>query len=85
MLPTLEAKGDGVIISKLYRRGKGIEVGDIVSIKNPLMWREGVMKRVLGMPGDFVLRDSPMKGEGTMIQVLSDTSARGIDQSQKLG
>ncbi|KAI9716234.1 MAG: hypothetical protein M1812_005459 [Candelaria pacifica] len=69
MLPTLAAKGDGVIISKFSRRGRGIEVGDIVSFKNPLDWRNGALKRVVGMPGDFVLRDTPDKGEGTMIQV----------------
>ncbi|KAI9698741.1 MAG: hypothetical protein M1836_003851 [Candelina mexicana] len=67
MLPTLAAYGDGVMISKFYRRGRGIEVGDIVSVKHPLFLGQGVIKRVLGMPGDFVLKDTPGKGEGIMV------------------
>jgi len=59
MLPTLYLSGDWVLISKLNRRGKGIEVGDIVAFEHPLDahindGRMGMTKRVLGMPGDFV-------------------------------
>ena len=58
MLPTLNTRGDFVWISKLHRRGKNIQVGDVVSFKHPLVPGEGACKRVLGMPGDFVLRDT---------------------------
>ncbi len=40
-------------------------------MKHPLMPEEGAIKRVLGMPGDFVMRDTPdvEGGRGMMIQV----------------
>lgn len=71
MLPTIAVRGDWVWIDKAYRRGRGITVGDVVSMKHPLMPEEGAIKRVLGMPGDLVLRDTPgvEGGRGMMIQV----------------
>lgn len=69
MLPTLNASGTSVVISKWYRRGRGVQVGDIVSYKHPIQGEMTTIKRVIGMPGDFVLRDTPGKGDGTMIQV----------------
>lgn len=76
MLPTIAVTSDQVLISRSYRRGRGIVVGDLVSIKHPMFPEQGAIKRVLGMPGDYVLRDTPSavrsdeerKG-GTMIQV----------------
>ena len=70
MIPTMAVKGEQVWINKYYRRGRGIRVGDIVSFKHPLEPGEGAIKRVLGMSGDFVLRDTPEEGgKGLMIQV----------------
>lgn len=68
MLPTMNSMGDWLLLSKRYRRGRDIVVGDIISFKHPI--DEGVhsVKRVIGMPGDFVLRDSP-ETSGRMIQV----------------
>jgi inner membrane protease subunit 1 len=71
MLPTLAATGDAVYVSKLYRRGKGIKVGDMVNFKHPMFPEMGAIKRVVGMPGDFVARDSPGTGNGMMIQVCA--------------
>lgn len=69
MLPTLAVDHDWVYISKLYRRGRGIRVGDVVSFKHPTFPSMGALKRVVGMPGDFVLRDTPGSEGGMMIQV----------------
>lgn len=75
MLSTLNAEGDYVWINKLYRRGKGIVVGDLVTVKHPWYPEVRASKRVLGMPGDFVLRNTP--GEGSaMIQVSWSSSLR---------
>lgn len=68
MTPTVNATGDFLLLSKRYRRGRGIEVGDIVSFKHPVDEGTFSVKRVVGMPGDFVLRDSP-DTSGVMIQV----------------
>jgi inner membrane protease subunit 1 len=68
MLPTLQVTDDWVIISRLYRGGKGIVVGDIITFDSVVVPGEKVIKRVLGLEGDFVLRDTPGEGR-TMIQV----------------
>ena len=74
MLPTLnvwsERGGfDRILLSYLHRRGRGIQVGDIVSFSHPVRRGNCVIKRVVGMPGDFVLRDTPGLGDGTVVQV----------------
>lgn len=77
MLPTIAASGDGVYVSKLHRRGKGIKVGDMVNFKHPMFPELGAIKRVVGMPGDFVARDSPGTGTGLMIQVGAGKELEG--------
>ena len=72
MLPTLNLQDDVVYVSKFYRRGKGVKVGDVVTLKHPMFPGVSAAKRVLGMPGDFVLKDTPGSGTGMMIQVGSD-------------
>lgn len=68
MSPTVNATGDWLLLSKRYRRGRDIVVGDMVSYKHPVDENTYSVKRVVGMPGDFVLRDSP-DTSGAMIQV----------------
>lgn len=72
MMPTIQSY-DWVLISKYYRRGRDLGIGDIVSFKNPVDGSTAV-KRIVGMPGDFVLRDSPGKND-LMIQVSPDIGA----------
>ncbi len=69
MLPTLEVLGDGVIVDRWYRRGRGVQVGDLVTFDSVIHPGEKVLKRVLGMEGDYVLRDTPESGSDVMIQV----------------
>ena len=69
MLPTLEVVGDRVLISKHYRRGRDVEVGDVIAFDSVVNPNERVIKRVLGMEGDYVLRDTPKSKSGTMLQV----------------
>lgn len=69
MMPTIEAEGELLLISKYYHHGRGIGVGDIISFKSPIKVHEHAVKRVIGMPGDFVLRDTPGVGAGIMLQV----------------
>jgi inner membrane protease subunit 1 len=70
MLPTIEVMGDHVLISKQYRRGRGIKVGDIIGFDSVHMLDEVVIKRVLGMPGDYVMRDTPGSMSNAMLQVI---------------
>lgn len=73
MLPTLSVRNDVVWCSRAYRRGRGIKVGDVIEIRHPMMPEAGAIKRVVGMPGDFVVRDPLTKDipgkEGGMLQV----------------
>lgn len=68
MLPTMQAFGDWVVISNKYRRGRGVQVGDVISFKHPVNMGEFAVKRVLALEGDFVLMNTPEKSEA-MIQV----------------
>ncbi|KAL1649118.1 hypothetical protein SLS58_001690 [Diplodia intermedia] len=69
MAPTMGTVGDAVVISKRHRRGRGVGVGDLVSYESPFRLGYCVIKRVVGMPGDFVLRDTPGTTRGVMVQV----------------
>ncbi|TID18216.1 putative mitochondrial inner membrane protease subunit protein [Venturia nashicola] len=68
MLPTIYFEGDWVLINKLYRRGKGVQVGDLVEAKDPLRADGRVLKRIIGMPGDFVVAHTA-ETDGMMLQV----------------
>lgn len=77
MTPTFNALGDMVLISKYYRRGRSIQVGDVVSFAHPIETDARAIKRVIGLAGDFVVRDMPVAveggelvgGRGVMVQV----------------
>jgi inner membrane protease subunit 1 len=69
MLPTLAMQSDILLIDKSYRRGRGVQVGDIVAFASVVEPGERVMKRVVGLEGDFVMRNTPEKGSDVMLQV----------------
>jgi mitochondrial inner membrane protease subunit 1 len=56
MLPTIAANGTYSLSSLLYGGGRGIKIGDIVQVKSPVQGGQIVGKRVVGLPGDYVLR-----------------------------
>ncbi|KAI9371840.1 peptidase S24/S26A/S26B/S26C [Aspergillus egyptiacus] len=70
MYPTYNPRGDYLLISRLHKHGRGIEVGDVVRFYHPSFLGVCGAKRVIGMPGDFVCRDEPLsntvggKGDG---------------------
>lgn len=69
MLPTMEVAGDSVLISRHYRRGRDVKVGDVVSFSSVAEPGEVAIKRVIGLEGDYVLRNSPGSGSNEMVQV----------------
>lgn len=71
MLPTIAVLGDAVYTSKRYARGNGIELGDLVVYKHPKVPAEAALKRVMGLPGDFVREDGGLGSGDRMIQVVS--------------
>ncbi|KAH0547534.1 hypothetical protein FGG08_000259 [Glutinoglossum americanum] len=54
MLPTLSVHNDWILISNLHVRGRGVRVGDCVSLRHPVEPEVGAVKRVVGVGGDFV-------------------------------
>lgn len=84
MLPTFEVLGEWLVVSKLHRFGRGVSVGDVVAYNIPINEEVGV-KRVLGLPGDYVLMDTPEGGDGggggsgggSMIQVRRNAGVLG--------
>ena len=81
MVPTINVRGVWVYIDKTYSRGRGIKVGDVVDFHHPIVLEAGAIKRVMGMPGDFVVKDG---GEGKgkrMIQVRRLVSKK-LDSGQ---
>lgn len=73
MYPTFSPRGDYLLISRLHKHGRGIEVGDVVRFYHPSFLGVNGAKRVLGLPGDFVCRElafsTGVGGEGEMVQV----------------
>lgn len=69
MLPTFEVAGEYLLTDRRHRLGRDIHVGDLVHYKIPIFPKSDGIKRVLGMPGDYVLLDSPDSQRHQMIQV----------------
>ncbi|KAB8234593.1 IMP1 inner mitochondrial membrane peptidase-like [Aspergillus alliaceus] len=63
MYPTFSPRGDYLLISRVHKYGRGIEVGDVVRFYHPTFLGVNGAKRVVGMPGDFVCRDLPFSTE----------------------
>ena len=90
MVPTISAHGDCVYVSRLHKRGRAVEVGDLVDFEHPLVPGTGAIKRVVGMPGDFVVRDAPagggkvVMGEGGMVHRLGDRDMYGANRKERV-
>ena len=56
MMPTIPDQTNLLFINQRYRNGHGIQVGDCVQFSNPMFRGVHNGKRVVGMPGDYVLR-----------------------------
>ncbi|KAL4957697.1 peptidase S24/S26A/S26B/S26C [Aspergillus filifer] len=73
MYPTFSPRGDCLLVSKLHKYGRGIEVGDVVRFYHPHFLGANAAKRVIGLPGDYVCREGVLSedvgGEGKMIRV----------------
>ncbi|KAI1958427.1 hypothetical protein LOZ58_005159 [Ophidiomyces ophidiicola] len=68
MYPTIHFKGDYLLISKYYKYGRRVEVGDIVTFKHP-SYLMMAAKRVTGLPGDYVVID-PEDQSGSLAKMI---------------
>ncbi|OTB18884.1 hypothetical protein K445DRAFT_30435, partial [Daldinia sp. EC12] len=78
MLPTFLTMNEWFVTDRSHRRGRGINVGDCVVYGIPVAPGEEGVKRVLGLPGDYVLLNSPGVGSDTMMQVCLFISAHSL-------
>lgn len=72
MLPTLNIMGEWVLVSSRHRHGRGVKVGDLVTYDIPVSGEWCGLKRVVGLPGDYVALQAPGTARGArddMIQV----------------
>lgn len=69
MLPTFSVAGDWLLVAKRFRGGRDVRVGDLVVYRIPVEPADEAVKRVMGMPGDYVLVNSPEGQSDLMIQV----------------
>ncbi|KAH9608569.1 hypothetical protein KSS87_017242 [Heliosperma pusillum] len=58
MLPTLNMRGDVILMDKLSHRFGKVEAGDVVFVKSPQNPSRVLTKRVLGLEGDVVSFDT---------------------------
>ncbi len=76
MLPTIQIWGEWLVVSKRHRYGRDVQVGDIVIYTVPIYPNTDGAKRVLGMPGDYVLLNSPDSDSDAMTQVRNHHTGR---------
>ncbi|KAH6648988.1 peptidase S24/S26A/S26B/S26C [Truncatella angustata] len=69
MLPTFLVWNEWFVADRSYRRGRHVRVGDCVTYTIPVEPHEDGVKRVIGMPGDYVLVNSPGAKNDDMMQV----------------
>ncbi|QSZ37417.1 hypothetical protein DSL72_009515 [Monilinia vaccinii-corymbosi] len=69
MLPTISIQHDWFLIDRAYRRGKGVQVGDIVTFDSVVEPGQRAFKRVLGLEGDCVMIGTPGHGDDQMIRI----------------
>ncbi|KAH7033086.1 peptidase S24/S26A/S26B/S26C [Microdochium trichocladiopsis] len=71
MLPTFSTADEWILVNKSYRRGRNVAVGDCVTFVRPVENGGYAVKRIMGMPGDYVLLNSPnhLGASDNMIQV----------------
>ena len=78
MYPTIPDRYNSLFINKTFRNGRGIKVGDCVQIRSPLFRKQYSGKRVIGLPGDYILRSrnaSPTPG-GAPLPGITDWRQR---------
>ncbi|KAI0540151.1 LexA/Signal peptidase [Xylaria digitata] len=85
MMPTFLATNEWFVTDKRYRRGRGVQVGDCVVYSIPVEPGEEGLKRVMGMPGDYVLLNSPPSGAVHALHAGSEPGAGGSVGVDRVG
>ncbi|KAJ9604341.1 Mitochondrial inner membrane peptidase complex subunit [Cladophialophora chaetospira] len=80
MYPTISSGLSYNVSSRRHKHGRNIQVGDIVVFRSPIFAEQESCKRVIGMPGDYVLRDpslSPTVG-GAPVLGLGEENTHSV-------
>lgn len=70
MIPTLSPTRDYVHVSKQYKYGKGVKMGDCIVLRKPHESNRRVCKRITGMPGDIILVDPTSNDHGAFTSFI---------------
>lgn len=79
MYPTINSGITYAIYSCRHRGGKNVKIGDVIAFDNPIFPAGRACKRIIGMPGDYVLRDphqSPTVGGVPVPGITEDNAVR---------
>lgn len=82
MSPTIPDRTSLLGVNKTYAKGRGIKIGDCVQIASPQQPNHLAGKRVVGLPGDYVLRsknNSPTPG-GVPLPGITDWKKRLLEE-----
>lgn len=88
MEPTIPNSTSWLGVNQTYRKGRGIQIGDCVQIRSPQQPNVIAGKRVVGLPGDYVLRSkehSPTPGGAPMPGITDWKKRFAIDEVQENG
>jgi mitochondrial inner membrane protease subunit 1 len=67
MVPTFTVQGDWILSDMTCRRGRGVGVGDVVMYRIPISDINCGVKRIIGMPGDYVTLRNPYDLSGSQV------------------
>ena len=79
MYPTFPTKMSCLFVSRWHRKGRGVRIGDVIEAHSPIFMNQPVGKRIIGMPGDFVVVDPMMSttsGGLPMLGLVGDDGSR---------
>ncbi|KAI0977184.1 hypothetical protein F4678DRAFT_412119 [Xylaria arbuscula] len=84
MLPTFFLMNEWFVTDRRYRRGRGVSVGDCVAYAIPVDPGEEGVKRVMGMPGDYVLLNSPPLSANSGSGAGMDRAGRSVGREHMI-
>ncbi len=83
MLPTFSVQGDILALDMTARHGRRIKIGDLVLYKIPISPSDIGVKRVIGLPGDYVSIGTPgERDDGRMGQVGKAPLTRTLQEAR---
>lgn len=81
MFPTMPTSTSLTVYSRRHRHGRNIKAGDVIIFENPVFLRGMAIKRVIGMPGDYVVYDPAQSPTVGGAGIGGDATTRATETS----